>query len=123
NPFNDQDLAKSRAELVIKNMVAAGQLSEEEASAISESSAPSMSAAARHQIGQHFADWGIDQVSSYVGYADQDLVVQTTLDPALQKQAEQTLTRVLAEQGPAMKAGQGAVVTIGPNGAVMAMVG
>ncbi len=30
----------------------------------------------------------IDQVSSYVGYADQDLVVQTTLDPALQKQAE-----------------------------------
>ena len=123
NPFNDQDLAKSRAELVIKNMVAAGQLSEEEASAISESSAPSMSAAASNQIGQHFADWVIDQVSSYVGYADQDLVVQTTLDPALQKQAEQTLTRVLAEQGPAMKASQGALVTMRPNGAVMAMVG
>src|SRR4030095_8830357 len=103
NPFNDQDLARSRAELVIKNMVAAGQLSEEEASAISESSAP---AAASNQIGQHFADWVIDQVSSYVGYADQDLVVQTTLDPALQKQAEQTLMRVLAEQGPAMKARQ-----------------
>jgi penicillin-binding protein 1A len=123
NPFNDQDLARSRAELVIKNMVAAGQLSEEEASAISESSAPSMSAAASNQIGQHFADWVIDQVSSYVGYADQDLVVQTTLDPALQRQAEQTLTRVLAEQGPAMKASQGALVTMRPNGAVMAMVG
>jgi penicillin-binding protein 1A len=123
NPFNDQDLARSRAELVIKNMVAAGQLSEEEASAISESSAPSTSAAASNQIGQHFADWVIDQVSSYVGYADQDLVVQTTLDPALQKQAEQTLTRVLAEQGPAMKASQGALVTMRPNGAVMAMVG
>jgi len=123
NPFNDQDLARSRAELVIKNMVAAGQLSQEEASAISESSAPSMSAAASNQIGQHFADWVIDQVSSYVGYADQDLVVQTTLDPALQKQAEQTLTRVLAEQGPAMKASQGALVTMRPNGAVMAMVG
>ena len=65
----------------------------------------------------------IDQVSSYVGYADQDLVVQTTLDPALQKQAEQTLTRVLAEQGPAMKASQGALVTMRPDGAVMAMVG
>jgi len=103
--------------------VAAGQLSQEEASAISESSAPSMSAAASNQIGQHFADWVIDQVSSYVGYADQDLVVQTTLDPALQKQAEQTLTRVLAEQGPAMKASQGALVTMRPNGAVMAMVG
>ncbi len=123
NPFNDQDLAKSRAELVIRNMVAAGQLTQAEASAISESSAPSMSVAASNQIGQHFADWVIDQVSSYVGYADQDLVVQTTLDPALQKQAEQTLTRVLAEQGPAMKASQGALVTMRPDGAVMAMVG
>jgi penicillin-binding protein 1A len=123
NPFNDKDLARSRAELVIRNMVAAGQLSEEEASAISESAAPSISAQASNQIGQHFADWVIDQVSSYVGYADQDLVVQTTLDPALQKQAEQTLARVLAEQGPAMKASQGALVTMRPDGAVMAMVG
>jgi penicillin-binding protein 1A len=123
NPFNDQDLAKSRAELVIRNMVAAGQLTQEEASAISESSAPSMSTQASNQIGQHFADWVIDQVSSYVGYADQDLVVQTTLDSALQKQAEQTLARVLAEQGPAMKASQGALVTMRPDGAVMAMVG
>ena len=123
NPFNDQDLAKTRAELVIRNMVAAGQLTEEEAAAISESSAPSMSAAASNQIGQHFADWVIDQVSSYVGYADQDLVVETTLDPALQKQAELTLARVLAEQGPAMKASQGALVTMRPDGAVMAMVG
>jgi penicillin-binding protein 1A len=123
NPFNDQDLAKTRAELVIRNMVAAGQLTQDEANAISESSAPSMSSTARNQIGQHFADWVIDQVTSYVGYADQDMVVQTTLDPALQKQAEQTLARVLAEQGPAMKASQGALVSMRPDGAVLAMVG
>ncbi|HET6161116.1 MAG TPA: PBP1A family penicillin-binding protein [Dongiaceae bacterium] len=123
NPFNDKDLAKSRAELVIHNMVAAGSLTEGEADAISESAAPSMSAEASNQIGQHFADWVIDQVSSYVGYADQDLVVQTTLDPALQHQAEATLDRVLAEQGAAMKASQGALVSMRPDGAVLAMVG
>jgi len=123
NPFNDKDLAKSRAELVIRNMVAAGQLTEEEADAISESSAPSMSSQASNQIGQHFADWVIDQVSSYVGYADQDLVVQTTLDPALQHQAEATLERVIAEQGGAVKASQGALVSMRPDGAVLAMVG
>jgi len=123
NPFNDKDLAKSRAELVIRNMVAAGQLTAAEADAISESSAPSMSTQASNQIGQHFADWVIDQVSSYVGYADQDLVVQTTLDPALQHQAEATLERVLAEQGAAMKASQGALVSMRPDGAVLAMVG
>jgi penicillin-binding protein 1A len=123
NPFNDKDLAKSRAELVIRNMVAAGQLTEGEASAISESSAPAMSTQASTQIGQHFADWVIDQVSSYVGYADQDLVVQTTLDPALQHQAEATLERVLAEQGAVVKASQGALVSMRPDGAVLAMVG
>jgi penicillin-binding protein 1A len=123
NPFNDKELAKGRAELVIRNMVAAGQLTEAEASAISGSAAPAMSMQAGNQIGQHFADWVIDQVSSYVGYADQDLVVQTSLDPALQKQAEQTLSRVIAEQGPAMKASQGALVTMRPGGAVLAMVG
>ncbi|HEV8389222.1 MAG TPA: PBP1A family penicillin-binding protein [Dongiaceae bacterium] len=123
NPFNDKDLAKSRAELVIRNMVAAGELTEAEAEAISESSTPSMSSEASNQIGQHFADWVIDQVSSYVGYADQDLIVQTTLDPALQQQAEATLERVLAEQGPAMKASQGALVSMRPDGAVLAMVG
>jgi len=123
NPFNDKDLAKLRAELVIRNMVAAGQLTAAEADAISESSAPSMSTQASNQIGQHFADWVIDQVSSYVGYADQDLVVQTTLDAALQHQAEATLERVLAEQGAAMKASQGALVSMRPDGAVLAMVG
>jgi penicillin-binding protein 1A len=123
NPFNDRALAKSRAELVIRNMVAAGQLTQAEADAIAESSAPAMTAQASSQIGQHFADWVIDQVSSYVGYADQDLVVQTTLDPALQHQAEQTLVRVLAEHGPAMKASQGALVSMRPDGAVRAMVG
>ncbi|HEY1381985.1 MAG TPA: PBP1A family penicillin-binding protein [Dongiaceae bacterium] len=123
NPFNDKDLAKSRADLVIHNMVAAGALTEAEADAITESSAPSMSAQAGSQIGQHFADWVIDQVSSYVGYADQDLVVQTTLDPVLQRQAEATLERVVAEKGAEMKASQGALVSMRPDGAVLAMVG
>ncbi|WP_119299926.1 transglycosylase domain-containing protein [Dongia deserti] len=123
NPFNDKALAKSRAELVIRNMVAAGQLTEAEANAISKSAAPSMVAQGKGQIGQHFADWVIDQVSSYVGYADQDLVVQTTLDPALQHQAEQTLVRVLTEHGAAVEASQGALVSMRPDGAVVAMVG
>jgi penicillin-binding protein 1A len=123
NPFNDRQLAKSRADLVINNMVSAGALTEAEADAITESSAPSVSAQAGNQIGQHFADWVIDQVSSYVGYADQDLVVQTTLDPRLQREAETTLERVLAEHGAAMKASQGALVAMRPDGAVLAMVG
>lgn len=80
NPFNDKVLARDRARLVIASMVDAGQL-QEEAQAISRP-APSVAPETKSQIGQYFADWVIDQVASYVGAADQDLVVQTTLDPA-----------------------------------------
>jgi penicillin-binding protein 1A len=123
NPFNDKALARDRARLVISSMVAAGQLSEEEAQAISEASAPSVAAEAKNQIGQYFADWVIDQVSSYVGAADQDLVVQTTLDPQLQREAEAKLGAILAEQGPKVKATQAALVSMRPDGAVVALVG
>lgn len=123
NPFNDKALARDRARLVIASMVAAGQLSADEAQAISEASAPSVASGTKSQIGQYFADWVIDQVSSYVGAADQDLVVQTTLDPKLQREAEATLGKVLAEQGPAMEASQGALVAMRPDGAVVALVG
>ncbi len=123
NPLNDKELAKARGRLVIAGMVATGQLTEAEAKAISEASAPSVSTQAKSQIGQHFADWVIDQVSSYVGAAEQDLVVQTTLDPVLQREAEATLARVLAEQGANVKASEGALVSMRPDGAVVAMVG
>jgi penicillin-binding protein 1A len=123
NPFNDKALARERAKLVIRNMVAAGSLTEAEANAISEAATPAVTDYASSQIGQHFADWVIDQVSSYVGYPEQDLIVQTSLDPGLQHQAEATLERVLAEKGPDMKASQGALVAMRPDGAVLAMVG
>ena len=124
NPFNDQDAGEvARRAGDRATWWRPVNLTQEEASAISEAAAPSMSTQASSQIGQHFADWVIDQVSSYVGYADQDLVVQTTLDPALQQQAEATLARVLAEQGPAMKASQGALVTMRPTAPCVAMVG
>ena len=123
NPFNDRDLARGRATQVIKNMVAAGYLSEGEANAVVQQTAPSMAPQNAAQIGQYFADWVIDQVSSYVGASTQDLVVQTTLDPKVQRAAENNLSRILQDQGVAVKASQGALVAMAPDGAVRALVG
>ena len=75
------------------------------------------------RTGQHFADWVMDQVSSYVGFVDRDLVVVTTLDPRLQRMAEAELVRVLDEGGPEKDASQAALVSMTPDGAVKAMVG
>jgi penicillin-binding protein 1A len=123
NPLNDKELAKARGSQVIKNMVAAGYLSEEEANAVVTQTAPAVAAQATGQIGEYFADWVIDQVSSYVGASDQDLLVQTTLDPRAQHAAEADLNRILQEKGGEMKASEGALVAMTPDGAVRAMVG
>jgi len=123
NPFNDKDLAKARADQVIKNMVAADYLSDAEANAVIAQTTPAVTPQASGQIGQYFADWAIDQVSSYVGASEHDLIVQTTLDPKAQRAAEGDLARVLHDKGAEMKASQGALVAMTPDGAVRAMVG
>ncbi len=123
NPFNDKDQAKARARLVIRNMLAAGHLGEAEAEAAATLSTPVLAPGARGQIGRHFADWVVDQVASYVGYGQADLVVDTTLDPAMQRLAEIEVERIMAAEGPAMNASQAALVAMTPDGAVRAMVG
>src|SRR5690606_14248178 len=52
-----------------------------------------------------------------------DLVVRTTIDPALQRAAEEIVGRALAEEGPKLGASQAALVAMTPDGAVRAMVG
>jgi len=123
NPMNDRDVADARAQLVLQNMVAAGFLSEKDADAIGKGKQVSISYAASGHSGQHFADWVMDQVSGYVGFVDRDLVVVTTLDPRLQKIAETELAKMLDTDGPKRSAGQAALVTLSPDGAVRAMVG
>jgi penicillin-binding protein 1A len=123
NPMNDREAAETRAQLVLQNMVAADFLSEKDADAIAKNKQVSTSYAASGHSGQHFADWVMDQVSGYVGFVDRDLVVVTTLDPRLQKIAETELAKMLDTEGPKRNAGQAALVTLSPDGAVRAMVG
>ena len=123
NPLNDKDLARDRARLVLQNMVDAEMIEPDLADAAATMTAPSVSAEAHGQIGAFYADWVLDQVSSFVGYSDADLIVETTLDPTRQRLAEQHLTQIIAEKGPALNASQAALVAMSPEGAVQAMVG
>jgi len=123
NPVNDRKTADARARLVLDNMVAADYLTETKAATIAEHRDAATSYAASGHPGRHFADWVVDQISSYVGFVDRDLVVVTTLDTRLQAIAEAELTKLLNETGPESNVGQAALVTLSPDGAVRAMVG
>jgi penicillin-binding protein 1A len=71
----------------------------------------------------YVADWVMDAVNDYVGTFDQDIVVQTSIDPALQGAAEHALDDALREKGEKFGISEGAIVAMTPDGVVRALVG
>src|SRR5439155_25889608 len=71
----------------------------------------------------YVADWIMDVLDDLVGRLDQDLVVETSIDPLLQAAGERALVEELAAKGHKFDVGQGAMVAMTPDGAVRAMVG
>jgi penicillin-binding protein 1A len=71
----------------------------------------------------YVADWVMDAVDDLIGKFDQDIVVQTTIDPALQSAAEQALDDTLNAKGDKFNISQGALVAMTPDGVVRALVG
>lgn len=123
NPVASPERAHARARTVLANMVAAGYLTEKKAAEAARGiqvavvSAPTGNA-------RHFVDWVLESLSDYVTAGGRDLVVKTTLDLALQRQAETAMGRAfLAADRAGMKAGDGALIALAPQGAVRAMVG
>ncbi len=123
NPNNDPIAAATRAQIVIQNMVDAGFITEEQANAAGTDSTAAEDNAPLPPVARYFSDWALDQVSSYIGFTNADLVVQTTLDPRAQGIAERNLAQVLAKEGPKQNASEAALVSLTPDGAVRAMVG
>ena len=121
NPANNADLADRRAKVVLEAMEAAGFVSAGEAALAYAEKSRGRPTIGRHA--RHFADWVMAQVQSFVGRPGRDLVVVTTLDPALQRIAEAESERLLEGAGQERGAAQAAFVALTPEGAVRAMVG
>src|SRR5215210_2738656 len=65
----------------------------------------------------------MDVLDDLVGHVDQDLVVETSIDPTLQAAAEKALVDELSQRGARLDVQQGAIVAMTPEGAVRALVG
>jgi penicillin-binding protein 1A len=71
----------------------------------------------------YVADWIMDVLDDLVGHIEQDIVVETSIDPVLQAAAEKALVEELAQKGPRFDVQQGAIVAMTPQGAVRVLVG
>ena len=121
SPVNAPDLARARADQVLANMVAAKVLDGQGAAQGVVELAHLRMAPVAHSGLRYFADWVEDQIA--VAGFHGDLTVVTTIDPTLQATAEAAIGHLLAKDGARLNVGQGALVAMTPDGAVLAMVG
>jgi penicillin-binding protein 1A len=71
----------------------------------------------------YVADWIGEVLDDLVGQIDQNIVVETSIDPKLQSVAEAAIIDELAIKSVKFNVSQGALVAMTPSGAVRAMVG
>lgn len=122
-PTGNIKSAQARADQVLLNMADAGFITDAQArAAIAQ---PARLARSRIPLpsARYFADWVVDEVYQLVGRNHGDLTVVTTLDSRAQGEAEHAVDRVMDRDGDKFDAGQAALVSLTPDGAVRAMIG
>lgn len=123
-PHIDLAAARSRANVVLTNMVQAGFLSEGQVTPARRVPAQPIERFDDIESPNYFLDWTFEEVKRLVAGSEAiGFVVRTTIDPVLQSYAEQAVTSVLRESGDNYGVDQAALVVIEPNGPVRAMVG
>jgi penicillin-binding protein 1A len=122
NPKGDPALVEARQKLVLQAMAEQGYISPAEAKAATID--PDQKIRTKVAGSESYvADWVEQLVQSYVGDVKEDIVVYTTINWDLQKEAEFLVKEAVAEQGPKYHFSQGALVAVDTDGAVRAVVG
>ncbi len=122
-PTNNLGRSQDRATVIVGLMEDQGYLTADQA-AQARSNPARLSAAAESRAGGYFADWVMDTGPEFFTRdTTEDVEIRTTLDPRVQKAAETALVRVFEERVSPGSEAQAAIVVMGADGAVRAMVG
>ena len=124
DPLRNLDAAHRRAGAVIDAMLETGAIDAKAAERAKAEPAKLVLSPRTSQAASWFADWiAKHELPKIAGSSKRAMRVRTTLQPELQKLAQQVVDEVLARQGAARGASQAAMVAMRPDGSVVAMVG
>ena len=121
-PTRNVELATTRVDVVLDNMVDAGFLTSAEAEAAA--GEPLRLRTFSDETGYPYAvDWVAETLPEVVGNTEGDLVVETTIDAGLQRAAQLTLRQTLDAEGKDLDVSEGAVVVLDTSGGIKALIG
>ncbi|QCM11400.1 penicillin-binding protein [Agrobacterium tumefaciens] len=122
SPARDPQAAEQRAQVVLQSMRDVGFITDDEIKTAM--SQPPTKAKRFWSGAEHYAaDMVLEEVRGLIGDVKQDIVVDTTIDPNLERDAEKALSHVLQGDGKKQAASQAALVSIDGTGAIRAVVG
>jgi len=121
-PNRNPDGAEQRAQTVLAAMAEAKFITEAQAQASIGHPSYNVKPAGAGTI-NYVADWIGEVLDDLIGQIDQNVVVETSIDPKLQAVAEAAVIDELAAKSVRFNVTQGALVAMAPDGAVRAMVG
>ncbi len=122
NPRGNPERVQARQKLVLSAMAKEGYISDAEAAAATID--PTQTLRTKVMGAESYvADWVEGLVTAYVGDVKSDVIVYTTINWDLQKEAEFLIKEAVASEGEKFGFSQGALVSIDATGAVRAVVG
>jgi penicillin-binding protein 1A len=121
-PNRNPEGAEKRAQTVLSAMADAKFITEAQAQASIGHPSYHVKAAGAGTI-NYVADWIGEVLDDLIGPVEQNIVVETSIDPKLQAVAEASVIDELAAKSVKFNVSQGALVAMTPDGAVRAMVG
>jgi penicillin-binding protein 1A len=121
-PNRNFEAAERRGQVVLTAMADAGFIADA-AAKTAMANPPQVTKPSAGGSINYAADWVLDAVNDLIGRVDEDVIVETSLDPFLQASAEKALIDELAAKGARYGVEQGALVAMTPDGAVRALVG
>ncbi len=125
SPFANPGHARARARVVLRAMREARLISPvAAAAAVRHSVTFADPAAGRRLTGLEFAvDYVLDELPPLASIGKREIVIETTIDASLQKQAQSMVEATLTREGAAANVGQAALVVLDTGGGIRALVG
>ena len=122
SPAKNPDLAEARTQVVLGTMRRADFITDSEATkalTMKAKKAKSYWSGSEHYV----ADMVMKQLPALIGEMRKDVIVDTTINIGLQRNAGQVIADTLDDYGEKRKVEQGAMVSMTPYGAIRAIVG